>query len=98
MEGTTAQGRSVVLHSIKWQGFPPRCAWPTRGGCPDRGGSFPAASYNRPFRERTDMGKGDKRSFKGKVFKGSFGKTRPRHLKKSKAAAASTQATQQKKK
>jgi 30S ribosomal protein S31 len=28
------------------------------------------------------MGKGDKRSFKGKVFKGSFGKTRPRHLKK----------------
>ena len=32
------------------------------------------------------MGKGDKRSFKGKVFKGSFGKTRPR--KKKKAAAA----------
>ena len=28
------------------------------------------------------MGKGDKRSFKGKVFKGSFGKTRPRHQKK----------------
>jgi ribosomal small subunit protein bTHX len=25
------------------------------------------------------MGKGDKRSFKGKLFKGSFGKTRPRH-------------------
>jgi ribosomal small subunit protein bTHX len=25
------------------------------------------------------MGKGDKRSFKGKVFKGSYGKTRPRH-------------------
>jgi len=32
------------------------------------------------------MGRGDKRSFKGKVFKGSFGKTRPR--KKKKAAAA----------
>ena len=31
------------------------------------------------------MGKGDKRSFKGKVFKGSHGKTRPRH--KAKAAA-----------
>jgi 30S ribosomal protein S31 len=31
------------------------------------------------------MGRGDKRSFKGKVFKGSFGKTRPR--KKKKAAA-----------
>ena len=43
------------------------------------------------------MGKGDKRSFKGKVFKGSFGKTRPRHLKKA-AAAASTAATQKKKK
>jgi len=32
------------------------------------------------------MGKGDKRSFKGKVFKGSYGKTRTR--KKKKAAAA----------
>jgi ribosomal small subunit protein bTHX len=28
------------------------------------------------------MGKGDKRSFKGKVFKGSHGKTRPRHRPK----------------
>jgi 30S ribosomal protein S31 len=28
------------------------------------------------------MGKGDKRSFKGKVFKGSYGKTRPRKGKK----------------
>lgn len=27
------------------------------------------------------MGKGDKRSFKGKLFKGSYGKTRPRHPK-----------------
>jgi ribosomal small subunit protein bTHX len=36
------------------------------------------------------MGKGDKRSFKGKVFKGSYGKTRPRHQKK-KTDAASTQ-------
>jgi len=35
------------------------------------------------------MGRGDKRSFKGKVFKGSFGKTRPRHKKKA-AAGAST--------
>ena len=33
------------------------------------------------------MGKGDKRSFKGKVFKGSYGKTRPRHKPK----AAGTQ-------
>jgi ribosomal small subunit protein bTHX len=35
------------------------------------------------------MGKGDKRSFKGKVFKGSHGKTRPRHLK-AKTPAAGT--------
>ena len=35
------------------------------------------------------MGKGDKRSFKGKVFKGSYGKTRPRYITK-KAAAAGT--------
>ncbi|MGZ5032610.1 MAG: 30S ribosomal protein THX [Usitatibacter sp.] len=34
------------------------------------------------------MGKGDKRTFKGKVFKGSFGKSRPRHQKKPTTAAA----------
>jgi ribosomal small subunit protein bTHX len=28
------------------------------------------------------MGKGDKRTFRGKVFKGSHGKTRPRKRKK----------------
>jgi 30S ribosomal protein S31 len=28
------------------------------------------------------MGRGDKRTFKGKVFRGSFGKTRPRNNKK----------------
>jgi len=32
------------------------------------------------------MGKGDKRTFRGKVFKGSYGKTRP-HTAKKKAAA-----------
>jgi 30S ribosomal protein S31 len=42
------------------------------------------------------MGKGDKRSFKGKVFKGSFGKTRPRHVKKK--AAGTAAASQQKRK
>ena len=31
------------------------------------------------------MGRGDKRSFKGKVFKGSFGKTRPRNKNLKKA-------------
>ena len=28
------------------------------------------------------MGKGDKRSRRGKIFAGSYGKTRPRHKKK----------------
>jgi 30S ribosomal protein S31 len=36
------------------------------------------------------MGKGDKRSFKGKVFKGSYGKTRPRKGKKKTGAQAAT--------
>ena len=44
------------------------------------------------------MGKGDKRSFKGKVFKGSFGKTRPRHQKKAVAPSTTGTAAQQKKK
>jgi ribosomal small subunit protein bTHX len=34
------------------------------------------------------MGRGDKRSFKGKVFKGSHGKTRPRHRAKAATPAA----------
>ena len=34
------------------------------------------------------MGKGDKRSFKGKVFKGSFGKTRPKKRRKPAPSAA----------
>ena len=44
------------------------------------------------------MGKGDKRSFKGKVFKGSFGKTRPRHLTKKAAGTNAATTSQQKKK
>jgi len=31
------------------------------------------------------LGKGDKRTFRGKVFKGSHGKTRPRKAKKKQA-------------
>ena len=42
------------------------------------------------------MGKGDKRSFKGKVFKGSYGNTRRR--KKPAAAGPPGSAGQQKKK
>lgn len=34
------------------------------------------------------MGKGDKRSRKGKIFKGSFGNSRPHKLKKEKADSA----------
>ena len=44
------------------------------------------------------MGKGDKRSFKGKVFKGSYGKTRPRKKKPGAATAGTPHAQQQKKK
>ena len=36
------------------------------------------------------MGRGDKRSFKGKVFRHSFGKTRPRKKKKAGAATPAT--------
>jgi ribosomal small subunit protein bTHX len=35
------------------------------------------------------MGKGDKRTFRGKVFKGSHGKTRPGHPAKKTAPAKS---------
>ncbi len=34
------------------------------------------------------MGRGDKRTFKGKVFKGSHGKSRPQHEKKAVATPA----------
>jgi ribosomal small subunit protein bTHX len=34
------------------------------------------------------MGKGDKRTFRGKIFKGSHGKTRPHHPKKSASVSA----------
>ena len=33
------------------------------------------------------MGKGDKRTFRGKLFKGSHGKNRPHHTPKKKRAA-----------
>ena len=38
------------------------------------------------------MGRGDKRSFKGKVFRHSYGKTRPRNRKKADGAAAAAAA------
>jgi 30S ribosomal protein S31 len=45
--------------------------------------------------EISDMGKGDKRTRRGKIFAGTFGKTRP---KKTKSAATSTEAKPAKKK
>ena len=36
------------------------------------------------------MGRGDKRTFKGKLFRHSYGKTRLRNRKKADAAAAPT--------
>ena len=33
------------------------------------------------------MGKGDKRTMRGKIFKGSYGKTRPHRVKKKQGAA-----------
>lgn len=36
------------------------------------------------------MGKGDKKTRKGKVAMGSYGKTRPHNVKKDKAAVAGT--------
>jgi ribosomal small subunit protein bTHX len=42
------------------------------------------------------MGKGDKRSFKGKVFKGSHGKTRLRNRKNAKVKAAAIAANAKK--
>ena len=40
------------------------------------------------------MGKGDKRTKRGKIFKGSYGKTRPHHPGKKKTAAAPKQRPQ----
>jgi len=36
------------------------------------------------------MGKGDKKTFRGKVFKGSYGKTRPHHPKKKRSSKTAT--------
>jgi len=39
-----------------------------------------AKFYN--YRKKKFMGKGDKKTKKGKIFKGSFGKSRPANVKK----------------
>lgn len=38
------------------------------------------------------MGKGDKRTKRGKIFAGSFGKTRPKRVKKNTAPKAESKA------
>ena len=43
------------------------------------------------------MGKGDKRTKKGKIYRGSYGKRRPRKLNKKKAKAAAAAAAAAKK-
>jgi 30S ribosomal protein S31 len=42
----------------------------------------------RNFGEISIVGKGDKRTKRGKIFKGSFGKSRPKGKKKPTAAAS----------
>jgi 30S ribosomal protein S31 len=37
------------------------------------------------------MGKGDRKSRQGKITKGSYGKTRPRKIKKAKPAESNTE-------
>ena len=44
------------------------------------------------------MGKGDKRSFKGKLFRHSHGKTRPRYKKKQTGGSTTTAAAAPRKK
>lgn len=39
------------------------------------------------------MGKGDKKTRKGKIAMGSYGKTRPHHAEKTKEATVETEAT-----
>lgn len=41
------------------------------------------------------MGKGDKRTKRGKIFSGTFGKTRPKKKKKNKVTAQSTKTEQE---
>lgn len=43
------------------------------------------------------MGKGDKRSRRGKIFAGSYGKTRPKHKKKTVVTAPEKTAKTKKK-
>jgi 30S ribosomal protein S31 len=40
------------------------------------------ARHSFPRRGNATMGKGDKRTKRGKIFKGTFGKRRPKNVKK----------------
>ena len=64
-----------------------------QGGAHPPGGYFPRALLDCApafFRqlERLFMGKGDIKSRRGKIYRGSFGKSRPKDPAKKKAAAA----------
>jgi len=56
----------------------------TRGAIPPFGDRVEYARFRYRSRQPgvLNLGKGDKRTFRGKVFKGSHGKTRPRKAKK----------------
>jgi len=41
-------------------------------------------------RKEQRMGKGDQRTKRGKIFRGTFGKTRPKKVKKNKESASSS--------
>ena len=41
-----------------------------------------------PIKEQTNMGRGDKRTFRGKIFAGSYGNTRPQKGKRKAGAKA----------
>lgn len=47
---------------------------------------------NPIFEKKFDMGKGDRKSRKAKIWKGSYGNTRPRKRKKANAAGAASPA------
>jgi 30S ribosomal protein S31 len=55
--------------------------------CIDRGAQYVyCGALESTTREANIMGKGDKRTRKGKIFKSSYGKTRPHHPAKKAAA------------
>jgi 30S ribosomal protein S31 len=57
-----------------------------------------AAFYNHPVYGERFMGKGDRKSTKGKIWRGSYGNTRPHRAAQKKVAAKSAGIPARKKK